>query len=88
MSDLFEVLKITKEKNKHLVIVEHLVEAEITFVEIAEMVYRLTCPHYKEVCLFVRTGILRIVRVEGDCANIKCSWNELISIVKEGSYEF
>lgn len=83
MTDLFATLKTIKEKDKHIKIVEALVEADLMFVETQEMIYRITNSIFDSAILFVRTGKLQ-TRVNGVSRVHSGSFNELTVILKQG----
>lgn len=83
MTDLFVTLKKTKEKDKHIAIVEALVDADLLFVETQEMIYRITNSIFDSATLFARTGKLQ-TRVNGVEKVYSGSFDELANILKQG----
>lgn len=82
-TDLFEVLKKTKEKDKHITIVEALVEEGLLFIETSEMVYKITNSVFKSAILFARTGKIQVI--SGGRTVVKSgNFNHLVRILKEG----
>lgn len=59
MKDLLETLKFTKDADKHLLIIEELINNDILFVESSELIYDLWDHHHNKVLWFVRTNMIQ-----------------------------
>jgi hypothetical protein len=81
MCNIFDQIKAAKPDNKHMVIIESLIDNGIRFEEDSELCYKLHFDQMPKVQWYVRTNILRIIN-NGKTQDTKLnSFVELLNII-------
>jgi hypothetical protein len=82
LNNLFKQLK-SKHKNKHLLVVEALVENNLTFIETGEMQYKVTNAVGKHTMLFPLTGKCTI-QVGNRIIAHSGTWEDTLRLLNRG----
>ena len=77
---LFKQLDNCKMADKHLLIVEAMVDNEILFIEEGELVYQLFLHGYEKIMLFVKTQTLQVKQGK-KLETKKVSWEEVVQFM-------
>ncbi len=79
-------IKKAKPIDRHLLVVDALIEAGLMFVEDADDFYRITNTPHDKCIFFAKTGKLQTVNNNGKSVDIyEGDWDSLMKVVKGGN---